>query len=111
MATMPRPNAQERRNSAAGTVATHFRLPPDVVEALNQFPPGARTAVVVAALRHYLLPGGQNDLLAALEEVRQTLRNGSQVTAPLQGTPAPGEVQANNITDLFNDFCQPPRGA
>ena len=68
MDTSQHKNVRQGRSDAPRAVDTHFRLPPDVAEALFRFPPRARTAVVVAALRHYLLPGGYREMLTVLED-------------------------------------------
>lgn len=64
--------------------------------ALGRYPRGVRAEVIRAALRHYLLPGGQAEVLEAVEQVRMFMMSQAVGGA---SAPTEGAVEAKNVAE------------
>lgn len=69
---------------------------PDMIAAWNAIPSGARQHTAETALRAYLLPGGQTDLIAAIDRLRESVSSGVPL-APAPATSEPPHEQARQL--------------
>lgn len=76
----------------------------DVEEALKALPRRARSAVIRQALRAYLLPGGQQEVLNRLDQVLRRLDAGSEPFRPSVSTPDDAAMIAANRTAILGAF-------
>ena len=82
-----------------------IRLSDDtLIQAIASIPTGSRHAILVAALRAYLLPGGQQEVLNRLDQVLCRLDSGSERPLPSVPTPDEAAMTAANRTAILGAF-------
>ena len=82
-----------------------IRLADDaLIQAIESIPTGHRQAIVVAALRAYLLPGGQQEVLNRLDQVLCRLDAGSAPPLSPACMPDDAAMTAANRTAILGAF-------
>nr|WP_014107011.1 hypothetical protein [Sulfobacillus thermotolerans]AEP14348.1 hypothetical protein [Sulfobacillus thermotolerans] len=82
-----------------------IRLSDDtLIQAIAAIPAGSRHAVFVAALRAYLLPGGQQEVLNRLDQVLHRLDAGPAPPRASATTPDDAAMTAANRTAILGAF-------
>ncbi|MDA8207082.1 MAG: hypothetical protein M0Z36_13530 [Thermaerobacter sp.] len=76
---------------------------PDMIAAWNAIPSGARQHTAETALRAYLLPGGQTDLIAAIDRLREGLQTGP-IIPPASIPEAPDEQTRQMVHQSLADL-------